>query len=110
MSKRLGNQLLSAKAPNEFSRLRGFCLCRLKTLDIFKSPDQVNQAIQDVASMLQVPSMLLGFSCASRGAVYGPLLVKEEADGEWMDCSMCANNIPGNSRAIASFSFQSAAK
>ena len=60
--------------------------------------------------MLQVPSMLLGFSCASRGAVYGPLLVKEEADGEWMDCSMCANNIPGNSRAIANFSFQSAAK
>ncbi len=86
------------------------CKRRLKTLDIFKTPEQVNQAIQDVASIVQVPSMLLGFSCASRGAVYGPLLVREEAAGEWMDCSMCARNIPGNSRVVSSFGFQSPAK
>lgn len=84
--------------------------CRLKTLDIYNSPEQVNQAIQDVAGMLEVHSVLLGFNCASRGAVYGPLLVKEQADGDWMDCSICARNIPGNCRAVAAFAFESRAK
>ncbi len=88
----------------------GACMCRVKTLDIYKSPEQVNQAIQEVAGMLQVPSVLLGFSCASRGAVYGPLLVKEEANGDWMDCSLSARTIPGNSRAVGAYEFQSTAK
>ena len=41
---------------------------RLKALDIFDGPEQVNTAIQDVAAMLSVPRHALGISCASRQA------------------------------------------
>lgn len=84
--------------------------CRLKTMAIFSSPDQVNQAIQDTAAMLGVVRPALGISCASRGSVYGVLCFRDGADAPWLDCSDCPWSISGDSRACARLSFDSDAK
>jgi DNA topoisomerase VI subunit A len=83
---------------------------RLKTLDIFNTAEHVNQAIQEVASMLKLPSSALGFCCCSRGAVYGPLLLQEDPGGIWVDCSQVPHSILGNARVMPSYGFQSSAR
>lgn len=84
--------------------------CRLKTMAIFSSPDQVNQAIQDAAAMLGVARPALGICCTSRGSVYGVLCFRDGADAPWLDCSDCPRSISGDSRACAKMSFDSDAR
>lgn len=83
---------------------------RVKTQHIFSSPDQVNQAIQEAAAVLGVARSALGICCASRGAVYGPLLYRDAPSAPWLDCSQCPRSISGDSRAFARLAFDSAAR
>ncbi|KAK9808973.1 hypothetical protein WJX72_007203 [[Myrmecia] bisecta] len=75
---------------------------------IFKTPRDVNEAIQDAVSLLRVPRPLLGITCASRGAVVGCLEFLEAPGQEWLACTS-QRAIPGSCTAIRGFSFRTAA-
>mmetsp|Transcript_4780 Transcript_4780/g.8686 ORF Transcript_4780/g.8686 Transcript_4780/m.8686 type:complete len:149 (-) Transcript_4780:449-895(-) len=50
---------------------------RLKSLfPVFKTPDQVNDAIVAAAKFLNTPRYTLGFICSSRGAAAGSLIIE----------------------------------
>lgn len=90
-------------------------VCRLiaKYPDLFSTPEHVNQAIQGVVQLLQVPRAALGIVCSSRGVYYGQVEVREVPGGDWTDCSTIGGGgkaIPGDCRAIAEYDFASNAR
>lgn len=85
-------------------------ICRLKTLEIYRSPEQVNQAIQDAAAMLGITRSALGICCASRGSVYGALRFRDGPEAAWLDCSECPRSISGDARIFARLIFDANAR
>ena len=79
-------------------------------LEIFKSPEQVNQAIQDTAAMLRVTRSALGICCASRGSIYGALRFRDDPEAAWLNCSECPRSISGDARLFARLTFYSDAR
>ena len=86
---------------------------RLKDESVFKTPRDVNEAIQDVVAALLVPRSALGIHCSSRGAVAGRLLLLGPTGDVPVDCTTVSKNglaIPGDLQAVESFLFQSDAR
>ncbi|KAL4426524.1 hypothetical protein ABPG77_008382 [Micractinium sp. CCAP 211/92] len=75
---------------------------RFKTLEVFRSPRDVNEAIQDAVSMLQVPRSALAITASSKGLVGGRLVIHNRRSGTETDCSLAASGVavPGDVAAI----------
>ena len=86
---------------------------RLKCEEVFKTPQDVNEAIQDVVAILLVPRSALGITCSSKGAVAGRLLLLDPTGDFPVDCTAVGKGgfaISGDMVAIQAFMFQSDAR
>jgi len=73
----------------------------LLSVQIFRSPRDVGEAIQDAVSMLQVPRSALGITASSKGLVGGRLVIHDrQAGGCWVNGWSCVVREPvrGNAR------------
>ncbi|PSC71441.1 Meiotic recombination SPO11-2 [Micractinium conductrix] len=83
---------------------------RFKTLEIFRAPRDVNEAIQDAVNLLEVPRDALGITASSKGLVGGRLIIHDQRTGAETDCaaSACGVQIPGDVGKVArDWAFQS---
>ena len=86
---------------------------RLKHLDIFGTPERVNQTIQALVAILRVPRASLGIVCSGRGVFFGRVMVSEAPGAAWTDCNDIVSGwkaIPGDCHAIAAYKFSSDAR
>ncbi|EFN54164.1 hypothetical protein CHLNCDRAFT_135583 [Chlorella variabilis] len=87
---------------------------RFKTLEVFRSPRDVGEAIQDAVGMLQVPRSALGITASSKGLVAGRLVVHDQRAGTETDCAALGGagmQIPGDIAHISRhYAYQSDAQ
>ncbi|PRW59963.1 Meiotic recombination SPO11-2 [Chlorella sorokiniana] len=87
---------------------------KLKTCEVFRSPRDVGEAVQDAISLLQVPRSALGITASSKGLVAGRLVIHDRRTGTETDCIVSGSGgvaIPGDiARITGDYAFQTDAQ
>ncbi|KAI7841933.1 hypothetical protein COHA_004460 [Chlorella ohadii] len=87
---------------------------KLKTCEVFRSPRDVGEAVQDAISLLQVPRSALGITASSKGLVAGRLVIHDQRTGTETDCATSGSGgvaIPGDiARITRDYAFQTDAQ